>query len=472
MNWALFNTEIFYFCAAVVFLVLAMLRQTGHRTSYHTALFLAALGVVVCIGTLHLDGLLFLESYRIDLFSQVCKALLAMGLLLVVCLCSELEGVAAEWHNEFYMLLFTCTLAMMLLVSSVHMITIYVSLELSSYTLYVMVALRRDKVTGTKAALKYFLVGVVASAVMLFGLALLYAACGATYLTDLVRLLPPLLNRPLVMTALLLTLCGFFFKLAVFPFHFWAPDVYAGAPNQLAAYIATASKVAAIAILMRVTAVAGDATGFLVDSLVVVAIVSMTVGNLVALVQKDLKRLLAYSSIAHAGYVLIGILSLTPAGYSGALFYALALVVMKFTCFLVVIKVADDGRNIDLDQLAGLHRRAPLLAMALMLAVFGLAGIPPTVGFTAKLLVFNAAMQNGYLTLILIAMFNVVISLYYYLLIVKAAYLTEPAAEPAPMPVSGPVKGLVFALVGTMLVTGIAPHYLIELARRATRVLF
>jgi NADH-quinone oxidoreductase subunit N len=209
----------------------------------------------------------------------------------------------------------------------------------------------------------------------------------------------------------------------------------------------------------------------LVHILVTLSIVSMTLGNLTAIVQRDLKRLLAYSSIAHAGYVLIGILSMNHTGYSSAIFYALSLLVMKFTCFLVVVKVADDGRNLSIEHLAGLHHRSPILALALMLALFGLAGIPPTIGFMGKLLIFTAAMEKGYFSLVLIAMINVVISLYYYLLVVKAAYLQEPAEELPDLKVSPSIRVLAGVLISVMVVAGIFPRHLIELAKAAALVL-
>jgi NADH-quinone oxidoreductase subunit N len=304
---------------------------------------------------------------------------------------------------------------------------------------------------------------------MLFGLAVLYGSVKAVYLSELVQVLPGVIDRPLVVIGLLLSLGGFFFKLAVFPFHFWAPDVYQGAPNQVAAFIASASKVAAVAILMRFVAVASGGSAYLAQALVALAIVSMTVGNLAAVVQKDFNRLMAYSSIAHAGYVLIGILCMDAAGYAATIFYALSLLLMKFTCFLVLVKVAGDGGSLQVDQLAGLHRRSPLLAMALMLALFGLAGIPPTIGFTGKLLVFIAAMQQGYFTLVLIAMINVVISLYYYMLVIKAAYLLEPPNDLPALSVSPSAKLLTGTLVTAMVVIGVFPTYVIALARAAAR---
>ena len=473
MKWMIFSPEIYYLLAGLFFLVLSMLPGPRSRRNYFSALFLAAAGILVCLITVKSEGVIFFNAYQVNLFSQVFKVLLSLGLFLVICLCPNLTAVKAKHHPEFYLLLFVCTLAMMMLVSSVHLLAMYVSLELSSYALYILVALRRDKDMGIEAGIKYFLIGIFASAVMLFGMALLYGTTQATYVNEMAKVLPGLIDKPAVVIGLLLTLGGFFFKLAVFPFHFWAPDVYQGAANQVTAYIATASKVAAMALLIRMVALTGSAAvgNYLVHILVTLSIFSMTVGNLSAIVQKDIKRLLAYSTVAHAGYVLIGILSMNRSGYSGVIFYALALLVMKFTAFLVVVKVADDNNNLQIDQLAGLHQRSPLLAMALMVSIFSLAGIPPTIGFAGKLFIFLAAMEQGYFTLVLIAMINVVVSLYYYLLVLKAAYLLKPDVAAAEIQLSPGVKILTGALIGVMVVVGIFPTYVLALAEAAARAI-
>ena len=328
MKWMVFSSEIYYLLVGLWFLALSMLPNGGSRRNYFSALFLAAAGILVCLITVRSEGVLFFNAYQVNLFSQVFKILLSLGLFLVICLCPNLTAVKTKHHPEFYLLLFVCTLAMMMLVSAVHLLTIYVALELSSYSLYILVALQRRQETGLEATLKYFLVGVCASAAMLFGLAVLYGSVKAVYLSELVQVLPTVIDRPLVVIGLLLSLGGFFFKLAVFPFHFWAPDVYQGATNQVTAYIATASKVAAIALLIRMVATAGSgaAGNYLAHALVTLAIVSMTVGNLAAIVQQDMKRLLAYSTVAHAGYLLIGVVAsaLVPQQLAAVLFYLLA----------------------------------------------------------------------------------------------------------------------------------------------------
>lgn len=471
MKWMIFAPETWYLLSAVWFLALSLTVRPNPRREHLTSLFLSATGALICLLAVNADGRLFADAYRVDLFSQVFKVILSLGLFLVVCLCGQLEDIKDRNRHDFYLLLFLCTLAMMLLVSADHLIAVYVSLELSSYSLYILVTLRKDQDFGLESGIKYFVVGIFASAIMLFGLALLYGAAHAAYLSELVRVMPAMAGSPMVVIGVLFTLSGFFFKLAVFPFHFWAPDVYQGAMNQVSAYIATASKAAAIAVIIRLIAAAGVGSVYLVHVLAILSIVSMTVGNLAAMVQNDLKRLLAYSTVAHAGYVLIGILSMNEAGYAGAVFYAVALLLMKFTAFLIVVKAGYGGENLQIKQLAGLHRRSPILALALMVALFSLAGIPPTVGFTGKFLLFVAAMEKGHFALVLIAMINVVISLYYYLVVIKAAYLLEPIKELPPISLSPSMRFLAGAMTAAMIVAGFYPRYLFELANAAARAL-
>lgn len=470
MKWILFGPEIFTFAAAFCFLFLSMFRKPDSRGDHAFALVLSSLGVAAALASVSAQGLLFSDTYKVDLLSQVFKVLLALGLFLVVCLCRNLEGVQEAWRREFYFLLFVCTLALMLLVSAHHLLPLFVALELSSYSLYILVTLRRDEAMGLEAGIKYFITGIFASAVMLFGMALLYGAAQTLSLADMARALPEAVNSSAALMGLVLTFGGLFFKLAVYPFHYWVADTYQGAPDQLTAYIATASKVAVIAVFIRVTGAWTGDTAYLVHILTALAVTSMTVGNLAAIVQKDLKRLLAYSTVAHSGYVLMGILTLSAMGYAGAVFYAVALLVMKFTVFVVVVAVSREGRNVRLDDLAGLHRRSPLLALALMVSVFSLAGIPPTIGFMGKFLVFVAAMDKGLFALVLIAMINVLVSLYYYLLVIKAAYLSPPAGEEQPaIALSPPMKWLTGALIAVMIGIGFFPYHLVQISEAVAR---
>jgi NADH-quinone oxidoreductase subunit N len=442
------------------------MKPDPHR-DYQLAVGMAAVTVAAALAVGPASGDLFNHLYRVDLFSQVFKVLIAVGYFLVIVLCENFSGLADERHGEGYLLLATCTLAMMLMASAVHLLALVMALELSSYSLYLLVFMHREHRWGMIAGLRYFLVGISASAIMLFGLALTYAVTGTLHIDQLAESVPQMMGHPMLVGGLLLTLAGFFFKLALFPFHFWAPDAYQGAPNPVAAFVAAVSKVAAVAVLLRVVSLTQGNGEMLARAMIAMALASMTVGNLAAIAQKDFKRLMAFSSVAHAGYLLLGLLCMTPDGYAAAMFYAAVVLALKFTCFMVLVRVADDGRNLQIDELAGLHRRAPLLALALMMALFGLAGIPPTIGFAGKLFIFVAAVQQGYLILVLIAMVNVVISLYYYLLVLKAAYLDEPDHTLGPIRLTLPDRLLALVMIVTIVGLGIYPTALLDLIRAA-----
>jgi NADH-quinone oxidoreductase subunit N len=464
MDWTLLIPETTLLITALMFLVLACLQPDSHR-DYHLGIVMAVATLAASLICVAVSGDLFHHMYRVDLFSQMVKVLLALGFFLVVFLCDNFKGVDPAHHCEGYFLLAVCTLAMMLMASGVHLLVLVLALELSSYSLYLLVYLRREGRWGLTAGLRYFFVGVSASAVMFFGLALIYAAAGSMHIDILVERLPGMMDQPMAVVGLLMTLAGFFFKLAVFPFHIWAPDAYEGAPNPVATFIAAVSKVAAVAILLRMVSLAQGGGDLLARGLIAMAVVSMTVGNLGAIAQKDFKRLMAFSSVAHAGYLLLAILCMTPDGYAGALFYVAAVMVMKYTCFMVMHRVADDGRNLQIHELAGLHRRSPLLALALMLSLFGLAGIPPTIGFAGKLFIFMAAIKQGYLVLVLIAMANVIVSLYYYLLVLKAAYLDEPAQRAPVIPLSLPSRLVALTLIGIITGLGFFPAPLLDIVQ-------
>lgn len=468
MKVLLFAPELYFLGMALVLFCLSLRRKVNIRIDHQVALGVAAGGVAIAAWCLFQQGELFFGAYKIDLFSQIFKAALALGLFLVLMISHNLAHIEERYHAEFYLFLTTCTLGMMMLVSAVELLTIYVALELSSYSLYILVPLRRGDGIDVEAGIKYLFIGAVSSCLMLFGLSYIFGATHSTYVADVMAKMPDLIQSPIGIMGLLLTLAGFFFKLSVFPFHFWAPDVYQGAANQVTTFIATVSKAAAVAVLLRLAAL-GTSYGYeFAVALVILSIISMTLGNLVAIVQKDFKRMLAYSSIAHAGYLLMGILTMSEAGYIGAIYYAVAYLIMNFTCFMVLTEVAGDGRNLQIVELAGLYRRCPLLALALMLGLFALAGVPPSIGFTGKLLVFTSAMNQGYFWLVLIGAVNGTISLYYYLKVVYAAYFLEGKDLPAVTPAL-PTRLMSYAMILIIIGFGVFPDRLVELARVAAQ---
>lgn len=467
MTMLLFGPELYYLGLAFIIFLMSLRRTPQVQRDYTVIVILAGLGFLLTLLCLGQQGDLFFKAYRVDLFSQIFKAALALGLFLVLMISRNLAHIEARFHAEFYLFLTTCTLGMMMLVSSVELLTIYVSLELSSYSLYILVPLRKGDGIDVEAGIKYLFIGAVSSGFMLFGLSYIFGATHSTYLVDILQKMPQLLQSPIGLVGLTLTLAGFFFKLSVFPFHFWAPDVYQGGANQVVTFIATASKAVAVALLLRLAAL-GVTYGYsFTQVLMVLSIISMTLGNLVAIIQKDFKRMLAYSSIAHAGYVLMGVLTLQEAGFTSAVYYALAYLIMNFTVFMVLSEVAEDGRDLKIAELAGLWRRSPLLSMSLILGIFALAGVPPSIGFTGKLLLFTSAMNQGYFWLVLIGAVNGTLSLYYYLKVVYAAYFVD--SDLPPIELSWPTRVLNYALCATILVFGVAPDAIIELARAAVK---
>lgn len=468
MNVLLFGPELYYLGLALVFFCLSLRRAPRVKTDYRIALGLAAVGLLLTASCLFQQGYLFFNAYRVDLFSQIFKFALALGLFLVLTISHNLAGIEERQQAEFYLFLTTTIIGMMLLVSAVELLTIYVALELSSYSLYILVPLRRGDGIDVEAGIKYLFIGAVSSGFMLFGLSYIFGATGTTYLADLAPRLSQLTQSPIGLIGLLLAMAGFFFKLSVFPFHFWAPDVYQGAANQVTTFIATASKAAAVALLLRFAALgAGYGYGF-TQALMILSIASMTLGNLVAIVQKDFKRLLAYSSIAHAGYFLMGILTLKEAGYIAAVYYALAYLVMNFTVFMVLSEVAGDGQNLKIVELGGLYRRSPLLSMNLILGIFALAGVPPSIGFTGKLLLFTSAMNSGYFWLVLIGAVNGTVSLYYYLRVLYAAYFKDDPGL-GPIILNLPTRLLNYALAAVIIGFGVFPDRIVELAKIAVK---
>ena len=369
---------------------------------------------------------------------------------------------------DYLMFLSFSTLGLMMLASAVELISIVISLEISSFSLYAIVPLRKAQTKlQLEAAVKYLFFGAVSTGIMLFGMGYLYAMAGSTFLADIFRALPAFISQPVGILALILTMTGFFFKLSLFPLHFWAPDIYEGASNTTTTFIATVPKIAAVALLIRIAMLTPIPSVPLTQVLMILAALSMTIGNLIGLIQKDVKRLLAYSGIAHAGYSdARRHLAPSSGGGASAIYYIAIYLFMNLACFYVITLLSRSGENVTVDDLAGLSKRSPLLAFTLAVSAFSLAGIPPTGGFTGKFFLFVSAFQEGHLAIVIIGAVNTVISIFYYLNLVRMSYSREPEARPA-VSLFFHEKAICYTLIFLILYMGLVPFGLMDIFQSA-----
>jgi NADH-quinone oxidoreductase subunit N len=458
-----FLPELVILAGALLLFVISLGQNQCRRArlaAFGTALATFAAGLA-CLGQ---DATLFDGAYRVDLFSQILKLAFAGGFALILLLSGSLPDIREDIKPEYYLLLTISVCGLMMLVSSVDLITLVVALEVSAFPLYLMVPMRREREgqrVQMESAIKYIMFGVAANGVMFFGMSYLFGLTGTTALPEILTRLEPVSHSPLAIAGLALTFCGLYYKLAVFPFHFWTPDVYEGASNETASLVASLPKIGAVAVLIRFVSLAAPDNRTVVLLLTLLAVGSMFYGNLIALMQKDFKRLLGFSGIAHAGYALVGFVALDQAGFAAALYYIIGYLLMVLACFVVICKVSRDGVNVAIEDLAGLHRRAPLLAVTLAVGVFGLAGIPPFVGFMGKLTLLSAALAKGHLALVLITMINAAIAVYYYLSVVREAWFRDPGALP-PIRLDWPARAACLLLITGILALGIAPARVLE----------
>jgi NADH-quinone oxidoreductase subunit N len=485
VDWYAIAPEIALFGAAIVIVLGRSLAR--HDPRVHDASLLAALAGIASSGVFVGFQWAFVRDdgpyqalrgmVAVDGFAVFVKTVILGATLLALLLSSgylrreRLEG------PEYFVLMLCSATGMMLMASANDLVTVFLSLEILSIALYVLAAFDRRRLTSQEAGLKYFLLGSFSSAVFLYGIALTYGATGTTNLTGIARFLADntLLHDGVLFVGLALLLVGLGFKVAAAPFHMWTPDVYQGAPTPVTAFMAAATKAAAFAAVLRVFV--GAFGSYRVDwrpAVFALAAVSLVVGSVAAVVQTDVKRMLAYQSIAHAGYVLIGVQAATSQGTSAALFYVCAYAVMATGAFAVVMVVArrGDDRH-SLDEYRGLAATRPVLAGLLTLFLLAQAGVPLTGGFVAKLSVFSAAVDARQYWLALIGMLTAVIGAFVYLRIVLAMFAPEETGEAAQARLrvdAGTSLALGIAAAGIVFL-GVVPGIVLDFARDATQLL-
>jgi NADH-quinone oxidoreductase subunit N len=483
LNLELFIPELSLITFAIVVILLDLFIQRKGLLAV-----VAIAGLVVSAGfTLAMWGgssqAIFNNMLAVDNFALFFK-LLFLGIAALVILAStDYVSKFARFQGEYYALVLLSALGMMLMAATAELISIYVALELTSISLYILVGFLKNP-KSTEASLKYLLLGAVASAVLLYGMALVFGFTGKTQLGEIAQViqamsLSGILSSPGLILGIVLLIAGFGFKIAAVPFHMWVPDVYEGAPTPITAYLSVASKAAGFAIILRVFYSAFGLPQWLSLDwgliFAVLAAIGMTLGNIVALPQTNIKRMLGYSSIAQAGYLMVGLatMGLSPAadvlGQSAVLFFLAGYAFANLGAFIAIIAISNKVNSDLIDDYSGMGKRAPLLALGLTLCLISLIGMPPAAGFMAKFYIFSGAVQHGLLWLVVIAVINSVISAYYYLRVVKVMWLGEPVSEEK-VPSSGALRlALSVSCLGVLLL-GVIPGFVMKLAEAAAQM--
>ncbi|MGZ5094277.1 MAG: NADH-quinone oxidoreductase subunit NuoN [Burkholderiales bacterium] len=402
-----------------------------------------------------------------DLMSDVLKLFVCLSVMVVLAYSRPYIAARGLFRGEFFALILFATLGMMVMISANHLLVLYLGLELMMLSLYSIVALQRDSATATEAAMKYFVLGALASGMLLYGMSMIYGATGTLEITELAQLIGEgTVNWPVLIFGLVFIVAGLGFELGVVPFHMWVPDVYQGAPGAVALFVSSVPKVAGFALIIRLLGQALGAEQLSVEwqqMLVVMAVLSLVIGNVTAIVQTNLKRMLAYSTISHMGFVLLGALAGDENGYSAAMFYVIVYVLTNLGAFGMMLLLSRSGFEAEnLEDFKGLNQRSPWYAFIMLLVMFSMVGIPPTVGFYAKLAVLQSLLTAGYLGVAVVAVVFSVVGAFYYLRIVKLMYF-EPPEDTAPLAPAADVKVLMSLNGAAVLIFGIMPQPLMAL---------
>ncbi|MBM4439265.1 MAG: NADH-quinone oxidoreductase subunit N [Candidatus Rokubacteria bacterium] len=456
--------------AALLVLMLDMLPPRHEKTHLAVVSLAGVIGaLLVALTRWGRDARGFHDMVVLDDYALFVDVVIAYAAALVILLSMDYLRRAGVQSGEYYALVLFSASGMMLMASANDLVVVFLALELTSLCLYVLAGLFKQRLESGEASMKYFLLGAFASSFLLYGIALTYGATGSTNFVKIAAAAATTGQSPLFLVGVALMLVGFGFKISAAPFHMWAPDVYHGAPTSVTALIATGSKVAAFAVLMRL--LLGAIHGAQPDwtpLLWALAAVTMTLGNVVAITQSNLKRMLAYSSVAHVGYMMVGLVAGGAEGAGAVLFYLFAYTFTTIGTFGVLTLCERSGEEaVEVEDYAGLGRRHPVLAGALTLFLLSLIGIPPLAGFVGKFYLFGAAVQGGHLWLAIVAVLNSAVAAYYYLRVIVFMYMREPegaAARWSPSFAGG--VALAVAAIGIVLL-GVMPAPFAELAQSA-----
>jgi len=420
-----------------VFGIMALLTDLFIGKDKSILVFISLIGLLMAaissFAKFNLPVFSFNGAYIVDHLSVFFTLIFCISSALAILISVDFNKREGIMVGEYYSLILFCTAGMVLLASSTDMIMIFLGIEIISISLYVLAGIQRKNTKSNEAALKYFLLGAFATGFLLYGMTLIYGSTGSTKLALIAKVISDgkIISEQLLLMGVVLLIIGFGFKVAAVPFHMWAPDVYQGAPTPVTAFMAVGPKAASLAAFYRIMSETMPELSYSWEILLcVISVLSMFIGNLGAIMQTNIKRLLAFSSVAHVGYLMIAIIAKNSLSSSSLIFYMLTYAFMVFGTFGIVILIGRKGEeNLELENYSGLAYKHPIIAIAMTIFLLSLGGLPPLAGFVAKFYIFSAALKEGFLILVIIAVLNSAISFYYYLKVIVFMYMKEPVKE-------------------------------------------
>ena len=456
--------------ACVILLVDLYLTDDNRSVNYYLALgTLVGASFLTFVGAPHKTEIVLYGTFVNDSMSVLLKNFLYLITGGVFVYSRQYLADRGLLKGEFYLLALFALLGMMVMISANNMLSIYLGLELLSLSLYAMVAMQRDSVEATEAAIKYFVLGALASGMLLYGMSMIYGATGSLELGQIAEHVANSKSDLVLKLGVVFIIVGLAFKLGAVPFHMWIPDVYHGSPTAMTLFIGTAPKIAGFAMVMRMLVDGlGDLHVYWQDMLVILAALSIIIGNVVAIAQTNIKRMLAYSTIAHMGFLFLGVLAGTEEGYAAAMYYTIAYTIMGLGGFGVILLLSRAGFEADkLEDFKGLNDRSPWWAFIVLIFMFSMAGVPPTLGFYAKFAVLEAAVNAGFIELAVLAVVFSIVGAFYYLRVLKLVYFDKAEGNPEKI-LSSPDMKATLSLNGiAVLALGIAPGPLIAVCAQA-----
>ncbi|MEZ0232260.1 MAG: NADH-quinone oxidoreductase subunit NuoN [Methylophilaceae bacterium] len=452
--------EIFVLCMAMFILLLDLFLKPNNRFLIHVLAQFTLIGAAFITISTYTPSVsyAFNNMFVDDPFSDVIKVMMYLSTFTMLVYTRSYIKLRGMFRGEFYALVLFALLGMMIMVSGQHFLTLYMGLELLSLSLYALVALDRDNPRATEAAIKYFVLGALASGMLLYGMSMFYGVTGSLNVSDVTQaLLVGVPSHAVMVLGLVFVVAGLAFKLGAVPFQMWIPDVYHGSPTAVTIFIGTVTKLAAFAFVIRLLiqglfVLAGDWQGMLI----IMAVLSIAIGNITAIAQTNIKRMLAYSTISHIGFLLYGLMSASMNGYISSTFYIVSYTMMTLAGFGVILLLSRHGFEAEnLSDLKGLNQRSPWYAFLMLIVMFSMAGVPPTLGFYAKFTVLQAALQAGFVWLVVYAVLMAAIGAFYYLRVVKLMYFDDvedksPIVAPFSMRLVLSINALALLVVGLM----------------------